>query len=98
MAKITVEVAYALPEQQWLQALCLTEGATAAEAIAASGVLSQFPEIDLSRQAIGVFGRIIRPEQPLKAGDRVEIYRALLVDPKSARRLRAKKTIPIKAG
>jgi len=98
MSRIIVEVAYALPKQQWLRSLDLAQGATAAEAIAASGVLAQFPQIDLSRQAIGIFGRIIRPEHRLQSGDRVEIYRALIIDPKSARRLRAKNTEPIKAG
>lgn len=86
---ISVEVAYALPDQQWVRELRLTIGVTAREAIDISGVLIHFPEIDLSHQLVGIFGTIVPLEHELKEGDRVEVYRPLMVDPKSARRLRA---------
>jgi putative ubiquitin-RnfH superfamily antitoxin RatB of RatAB toxin-antitoxin module len=69
----------------------LDAGATALDAIRASGVLQRFTEIDVSTQAIGVWGRICALDARLADGDRVEIYRALAVDPKEARRRRAKK-------
>ncbi|MBK1735110.1 RnfH family protein [Halorhodospira abdelmalekii] len=86
---ICVEVAYALPAQQSVIAVELPAGATVADAIAASGILERHSEIDLTQQAVGVFGQIERPETPLHNGDRVEIYRPLQVDPKAARRRRA---------
>jgi len=84
-----IEVAYATPEQQVIIALELPEGATVETAISASGLLQRFSDIDLSQNAVGVFGKVCALNQPLKAGDRVEIYRALQHDPKEARRQRA---------
>lgn len=83
---ITVEVAYARPEQQWLESVTLPVGATAFEAIQQSGLLTQCPEIDLAQNRIGIFGREVALEQVLQAGERVEIYRPLLADPKEVRR------------
>jgi uncharacterized protein len=86
---LNIEVAYATPEQQVIIALELPEGATVETAISASGLLQRFSDIDLSQNAVGVFGKVCALNQPLKAGDRVEIYRALQHDPKEARRQRA---------
>ena len=86
-----IEVAYAKPYEQALLSLELAEGATAEAAILASGILQRFPEIDLQKNAVGIFGKLCKLEQPLRAGDRVEIYRPLLADPKEARRNRAAK-------
>ena len=88
---IQVEVAYARPERQELIALTLAEGATVLDAINASGLLDVFPEIDLEQQHIGIFGRVLRDpaHHLLSAGDRVEIYRPLIIDPKEARAARA---------
>ena len=69
-------------------ALRVEQGARALDAIRASGILQQFPEIDLAHAAIGVFGREVGPDYVLRAMDRVEIYRPLIVDPKEARRRR----------
>jgi len=66
-------------------------GSSALDAIRASGLLERFAEIDISTQSIGVWGRSRSLETGLRAGDRVEIYRALAADPKEARRLRAKR-------
>lgn len=86
-----IEVAYATPEQQVIVALELPEGATVETAINTSDLLARFPEIDLSATAVGIFGKLCELNQPLKAGDRVEIYRPLHNDPKEARRQRAAK-------
>jgi putative ubiquitin-RnfH superfamily antitoxin RatB of RatAB toxin-antitoxin module len=87
---IHVEVVYALPEQQVVKSLTLTGGTTVQDAITRSGLLQQFPEIDLSQQRVGIFGRLASLKDVLKANDRVEIYRPLARDPKHARRELAK--------
>ena len=89
MASLSVEVVYARPLEEDAVTLSLAAGATAGEAVRASGVLERHPEIDLRRQAIGIHGRVVSARTPLRDGDRVEIYRALAVDPKEARRRRA---------
>ena len=88
--EICVEVAYATPARQFLVEVRVGASATLRDAILASGVLSQFPQIDLATAAVGVFGRPGRLDDPLRSGDRVEIYRPLAMDPKDARRKRAK--------
>ena len=84
-----VEVAYATPEQQVIVTLTLPEGGTVEQAIHASGLLNRFPEIDGTDIKAGIFGSVCKLDEPLKQGDRVEIYRPLLHDPKEARRQRA---------
>jgi uncharacterized protein len=88
---IDVEVIYALPQEQVLLKVRVAAGTTAAQAISACGVLARYPEIDPARMTIGVFSKIVPPDTPLNAGDRVEIYRPLTVDPKEARRQRGGK-------
>jgi putative ubiquitin-RnfH superfamily antitoxin RatB of RatAB toxin-antitoxin module len=78
-----VGVVYAEPEQQIWLTLEVPEGSTAKAVIEYSGILSRCPQVDLSRQKIGVFGKIIKPTVKLSEGDRVEIYRAITVDPKT---------------
>ncbi len=85
-----VSVAYALPERQTVLAVTLPEGATLEEALRRSGILALYPEVDLARQPVGVSGRVRPLSTVLKAGDRVEIYRPRLADPKAARRSREK--------
>jgi len=85
----TVEVAYATATKQLILALQVPEGTTVAEAIALSNMAKHFPEEDFSKPAVGIFSQICALNKPLKAGDRVEIYRPLLCDPKQARRERA---------
>lgn len=91
MAEMSVEVAYALPEQQVLIELTLPDDATVEQAIYASGLLVRFPEIDLKENKVGIFGNVYPLTGVLKSGDRVEIYRPLVSDPKEARRQRALK-------
>ncbi len=86
-----IEVAYAMPDQQVIIAFNVLEGTTVETAINTSDLLAQFPEIDLSSTAVGIFGKLCELNQLLKAGDRVEIYRPLHNDPKEARRQRARK-------
>lgn len=84
-----IEVAYALPEEQFLTQLEVAEGSTVLDAIRASGVLEQFPQIDLSINKVGIFSRISSLETVLRERDRVEIYRPLIADPKEVRRKKA---------
>lgn len=83
---IDVEVAYACPERQLILKVEVPAGTTALEATRLSGIEEQFPEIDLGKNRLGVFGKLCKGERVLHAGDRVEIYRPLLVDPRTARR------------
>lgn len=83
---IPVEVAYALPERQVLIPLIVPRHATIEEVIRQSGVLEQFPEIDLAVNKVGVFGRLCPLNREMEAGDRAEIYRPLIADPKEVRR------------
>jgi putative ubiquitin-RnfH superfamily antitoxin RatB of RatAB toxin-antitoxin module len=89
--EITVEVVYALPEQVYLIPLKIKVATTIRQAIELSGLLQRCPEIDLNQNKVGIFGRLKEMDTLLQAGDRVEIYRHLKVDPKDARRMRAEK-------
>jgi putative ubiquitin-RnfH superfamily antitoxin RatB of RatAB toxin-antitoxin module len=89
---IRIEVTYALPERQVVLSLDMNQGATVESAIKTSGILNQFPEIDLMRNSVGIYGAICGLDRKLESGDRVEIYRPLIHDPKEARRLRAAKS------
>ena len=80
---------YALPGREDAVSLSLPAGATALDALRASRLLERHPEIDLARQKIGIYGRVVGAEARLRDGDRVEVYRPLAVDPKEARRRRA---------
>jgi putative ubiquitin-RnfH superfamily antitoxin RatB of RatAB toxin-antitoxin module len=88
--RIRVEVAYALPDRQWLQSCELPEGATLADAIEASGLRRMLPELEVGEGLVGVWNRVRPLDTPLADGDRVEIYRPLRADPKEARRRRAR--------
>lgn len=82
----SVEVVFALPRRQALVTVTLEEGATVSDAIAQSSLSSLFPDWDIGKCAVGVWGRIAARDQRLQQGDRVEIYRPLLIDPREARR------------
>lgn len=87
--RIPVEVAYALPEKQVILKLAVAPDATLESVIRTSGILEQFPDIDLGRNKVGVFGKPARLDDTLHPGDRVEIYRPLIADPKEVRKKRA---------
>ena len=88
---ISVEVAYALPQRQEIVALEVAPGTTALQAMECCDITKKFPEIELAGVKLGIFGKAIKPQQKLHGGDRVEIYRPLLLDLKEVRRLRAAK-------
>lgn len=95
---IPVEVAYALPAQQMILKLQVAEGATAEQAVLASGITQKFPEIDLTQSKMGVFGKLVKPDTVLREKDRVEIYRPLIADPKEVRKQRAAEGKVMKKG
>lgn len=81
-----VSVAYTgQVKQVWLH-VQVPDGSTVTDAINESGILSIFPEIDLTQQKIGIFGKLAKADAALKEGDRVEIYRAITADPKTVKR------------
>ena len=92
--KIRVEVAYATPAKQTLLSIEVPFGCTVAQAIELSAIREEFPEIGMEPEAVGIFSRKVRLEHELNDGDRVEIYRPLLADPKEMRKLRAQAKQP----
>lgn len=88
-AEIRVEVAYAKLHEQVLLELHVEAGTSAEQAIRRSGILERFPEIDLTQNKIGIFGKATQLDTHLQEGDRVEIYRPLIADPKEQRKKRA---------
>ncbi len=86
---IHVEVAHALEGRQLILPVEAPQGITAAEAIERSGILQEFTDIDLGKNRLGIFGKASKADTVLQEGDRVEIYRPLIADPKEARKKRA---------
>jgi putative ubiquitin-RnfH superfamily antitoxin RatB of RatAB toxin-antitoxin module len=95
---INVEVIYALPEEQSLLRLQVPQGSTVQDAVQQSGLLEKYPEIDLGRNKVGIFGKLSRVDMVLRDKDRVEIYRGLIADPKEVRRRRAEEGKVMKKG
>ncbi|MAD57517.1 MAG: RnfH family protein [Porticoccus sp.] len=94
---IFVEIAYALPKRQKIVELQVPAGTTAFDAVKTSGIVDEFPEIDIENAKMGIFGKLLGTrdsespkERVLKNMDRVEIYRPLILDPKEIRKVRAK--------
>jgi uncharacterized protein len=88
---IRVEVAYASPRRRALRSVTLPEGSRVADALQASGLAADFPEIDLAVNRVGIYGRQVRLDTLLRDRDRVEVLRPLESDPKELRRARASK-------
>ena len=90
---ISVEVAYALPTEQKIIVVQVEEGSCAYDAVARSRMAEFYPGIDINQDPMGIFGKIIKDPKShiLNPGDRVEIYRPLIIDPKDARAARAAK-------
>ncbi len=86
MSKLEVEVVFALPDRQWLKVVMLNEGDLVADAIVASGISAEIDDAILRDASVGIWGREVARNTRLKGGDRVEIYRPLLLDPREARR------------
>mgnify|MGYP003896640163 FL=1 len=95
---IRVEVAYALPHKQAIVALDVVPGTTALDAARQSGITDKFEDIDLENAKLGIFGGLVSPTQALQEGDRVEIYRPLIADPKEVRKARAARAKERRAG
>lgn len=89
--QIAIEVAFALPKRQMLLSLQVPVGSTIKQAIESSGMLATFPEIDLTVNKVGIWSRTAKLDEVVNAGDRIEIYRPLVADPKDMRRRRAEK-------
>ena len=88
---LEVEVVYALPGREDAMALRLPDGATLLDAVRASGVLERHPELRQGALKLGVFGKTRSQDSNARPGDRIEVYRELVVDPKEARRRRVKR-------
>lgn len=86
---VCVEVVYALPQQQELIRLKLPMGSTLQQAVEVSGLLQKYPEIDLEKNKLGIFGKLRKADTLLREHDRIEIYRPLIADPKEVRKQRA---------
>jgi putative ubiquitin-RnfH superfamily antitoxin RatB of RatAB toxin-antitoxin module len=95
---IKVEVAYALPEKQAILVVEVPSGTTVLEAAQRSGITAQFEGIDLDNAKFGIFGALVAPGQVLREGERVEIYRPLIADPKEVRKARAARAKERRAG
>lgn len=90
-SKLNIEVCYALPEKQSLMCITVESNTSVEQAIVQSGILDTYPDIDLSVNKVGVWNRTCKIDTILKEGDRIEIYRPLIADPKEVRKLRAQK-------
>ncbi len=90
-AMIQIEVVYGLPHKQKLLALAVKKGSTVEQGIIESGILSLFNEIDLTKNKVGIWNRASKLSEELNDLDRIEIYRALIADPKEVRKRRAEK-------
>lgn len=95
---INVEVTYALPDVQPVLEIQLAVGATVEAAIQKSGFLATYPEIDLSKNKVGIFSKLVKLDELVRDKDRVEIYRPLIADPKEVRRKRAEEGKVTKKG
>ncbi|VVP76612.1 Protein RnfH [Pseudomonas fluorescens] len=96
---IEIEVVYAAVDRQVLRSVSVNDGATVRAAVLASGIGSEFPELNLAECPLGIFGKVVADpdSRVIQAGERIEIYRPLLADPKEVRRLRAAKAAEAKA-
>lgn len=86
---MNVGVCYAEADRQLWMRLEVPDGSDVKKTIELSGILRQFPEIDLSQQKVGLFGKITKLDAPVNEGDRIEIYRQITADPKLVKRRRA---------
>ncbi|MGY3914977.1 RnfH family protein [Aeromonas australiensis] len=89
--QLNIEVVYALPQQQTVIALRVAPGTCVQAAIEQSGIVQKHPEIDLAVNKFGIYSRPVKRSEPLHDGDRIEIYRPLIADPREMRKKRAEK-------
>lgn len=95
---LDIEVAYALEDKQIILKLNVDKSIKPREAVKSSEILVHFPDIDLDNIDLGVFGKAIKADYQLQQGDRIELYRPLIANPKEVRRQRAKKGLATKKG
>ena len=87
--EISIEVVYALPHEQILLKLQAPQNTTVDRVLRLSGIMERYPEIDLDKNKLGIYGKLTKADVVLRDRDRIEIYRPLLADPKETRRKRA---------
>ncbi|MBC8653178.1 RnfH family protein [Providencia vermicola] len=92
VSELSIEVTYALPEKQFLLSVKVADGTTIEDAIIASGILALRDDIDLKKNKVGIYSRPAKLTDKVQDGDRIEIYRPLIADPKELRRKRAEKS------
>ncbi|HEZ3723652.1 RnfH family protein [Neisseria meningitidis] len=85
---LEIEIVYGLPDRQVLKTMQLAEGTTVRAAALKSGLDGIFEDLNLYSAPLGIFGKAVKDDTPLRDGDRIEVYRPLLIDPKEARRKR----------
>ncbi len=90
---ITIELTYALPDKQTLLSFSVKPDTPIQQAIEQSGILQLHPEIDLAHNKVGIWYKTVKLDTSLKDGDRIEIYRPLIADPKEVRKRRAQKAV-----
>lgn len=95
---IHVEVVFGRQDRQKVAMVTLNEGATVRDAVERSGLLAEFPEIDLTRNKLGIWNKLAKPDAVVRDKDRVEIYRPLIADPKEVRKQRAAEGKVMKKG
>ena len=86
MSNFEVEIAFALPDRQILETVLVTAGETVLDVVTKSGLQEAFPDYEIDRLAVGIWGREVQRDQVVKEDDRIEIYRPLQLDPREARR------------
>ena len=96
--KISVEIAYAIPQKQTIIECEVDAGSSARTVVLGSAIDNHFPGIDLAGCDLGVFGKAVADDYELMEGDRIEIYRPLIADPKEVRRERAARGLKMKKG
>lgn len=89
MRVLCIQVCYAATGVEWLRTIEVTQGTSLVDAVKKSGLLNEFPEIDLVSSRVGIYGKLKTLDTVLRDHDRIEIYRALIADPKESRRRRA---------
>ena len=96
--KTLIEVAYATPQKQLILECEVESGTTVRDAVRRSGIDQHFSQLDLENCDLGVFGKTVTADYELTDGDRIEIYRPLIADPKEIRRQRAAQGLKMKKG
>lgn len=87
---MNIGVCYAEADRQLWMRLDVPEDCSVKDAIQRSGLLNRFPDIDLKKQKVGIFGKLVKLDSTVREGDRIEIYRAIIADPKTVKRRRIK--------